>query len=723
MAAPSTTDELLAQVRALGLCDQAVLTGRFPADTPLPASPAECVRQLVSGGVCTRYQGKMLLAGKGRRLVLGNYRLLRPLGRGGAGSVFLAEHMTVKRRVAVKVLRGAGSDSLATARFQREGRAAAALDHPNIVRLFDFGVSHGVHYLVMEYLPGVTVQQLLDTSGPLAVPTAVYLVTQTAYGLAHAHARGIVHRDVKPLNLMAGDGGVKVLDMGLARALDSGDDRLTEQAGDDAICGTLDYLSPEQCSGGAVDARTDIYSLGVTLFTLLAGRPPFPGSPAEKIAQHQTATPPPLDRVVPAVPPGLARLVERMMAKRPDDRPPTCEAVIEGLAPWCPADPPHLPGSDPGRTTSLRISRTQSQNWSAGEINPPASRRRRWGWAVAGLVVVGVLGGVNWAMIGRSAAPVTRVPDPWAGECLWLKGSDAPVNDLAFTPDGRYLVGVDWNGRLHVWDAVTGSLRHSITLKPDSRGLACSVGASGRVYAAGLDMGVFVVDPECGEVKRVIDTPHPRLWTVQPTADERRLLLAGEGGVEVWDVKTATRLTTYPTTGEYVWVAAFSPDESVIAAGGRTGEEFDGPGVIHLWETATGAERLTLKGHDKPVRTIAFSPDGHTLYSGSFDGTVRVWDTTTGECLRVIEAHPGYIERVVPAGGGRLLTVAGPPQDGAGLFPLVKLWDADGKELSGGPPHDDRHLYAGAVSADRTRFAAAAHSNTVRLWVFRPPPD
>jgi tRNA A-37 threonylcarbamoyl transferase component Bud32 len=599
----------------------------------------------------------MLLAGKGRRLVLGNYRLLRPLGKGGAGSVFLAEQTTVKRRVAVKVLRGgAGSDPLATARFQREGRAAAALDHPNIVRLFDFGVSHGIHYLVMEYLPGVTVQQLLDTSGPLPVPTAVYLVTQTAHGLAHAHARGIVHRDVKPLNLMASDGGVKVLDMGLARALDSGDDRLTEQAGDDAICGTLDYLSPEQCAGGAVDARTDIYSLGVTLFTLLAGRPPFPGSPAEKIAQHQTAPPPALDRLAPTVPPGLARAVERMMAKRAGDRPPTCEAVIAELAPWCPADAPTLPGSDPGCTTSLRTSRTLPKNWAASDTPMPGAAPRRKRRVVYWL---SALASVALAVTAATCFALSRPAEPailWAGESVELEGNADTLNEVAFTADGKRLVGVDWAGGVSGWDARTGRLLHTRGVYQGGVGNLLTVAPDGRLLLCGSDMPTLLYDFDSGEPVRSYGKRAKGTWSAVMSPDGQRLLLATEDELVEVSRQTGEPLRTFDTRMSHHWYATYSPDGTLIAAAGR--DAGDGRGVLTLWDAATGEPRGRLHEHESDVRWVAFDPAGSRVATCGFNHDVRVWDVARGEVEARFTDPNLFVERVQFLPNGRLLTVS-----------------------------------------------------------------
>lgn len=715
MAAPTTTNELLAQVQALGLCDPAALTGRFPADTPLPPSPSEFVRQLVSGGVCTRYQGKMLLAGKGRRLVLGNYRLLRPLGRGGAGSVFLGEHTTIKRRVAVKVLRGAAGDPLATARFQREGRAAAALDHPNIVRLFDFGVSHGIHYLVMEFVPGVTVQSLIDTSGPLSVPVAVYLVTQTALGLGHAHARGIVHRDVKPLNLMATDGGVKVLDMGLARALDSGEDRLTEQAGDDAICGTLDYLSPEQCSGGSVDARTDIYSLGVMLFTLLAGRPPFPGSPAEKIAQHQTAPPPPLDRLVPTVPSGLARVVERMMAKRADDRPPTCEAVVQALSEWCPTDPPNLPNADPSRTTSLRISRTLPKDWSAGETPAatPAPRRKRRLAVWLALALAFAVTVTAFVVAAYSAQWVIA----WSGESIELEGNADILNEVAFTPDGKRLVGVDWSGGVSGWDARTGRLLHTRGVYHGGVGDMLTVTPDGRLLVSGGDMPTLLYDFDTGEPVRNYGKRAKAVWSAVQSPDGERVLLATES--ELVEVsQTGATLRAFDIQMANQWYATYSPDGSLVTAAGK---EADGSGVIALWDAATGEPKGRLHEHQSDVRWVGFNSDGTKLASCGFNHDIRVWDVATGTCeVKFTDANL-YVERVHFLPNGRLLTVSACDYNFDEHTSAVCVWDVgrpDGPVWSKTLPGR-----ANSVAFSPALGVYAVANKTRQVWLLKAPPE
>jgi serine/threonine protein kinase len=259
------------------------------------------------------------------------------LGRGGMGAVYLAEHLELHRKVAIKVLvPGKDEDQrLALERFQREARAAAALDHPNIVRIFDVARHAETPYLVMEYVEGKTLQQILDKEGPLPYPTAAEHIAQAAAGLQHAFEKGFVHRDIKPGNLMRDRSGVvKILDMGLARS-SSAKDRLTEQLDQGSVVGTADFIAPEQgLNQSGVDIRADIYSLGATFFALIIGKPPFEGNTTQKLLQHQLRSAPTLASLDSTLPSGLSAVASKMLAKKPEDRYQTPAEVIAALAPW-----------------------------------------------------------------------------------------------------------------------------------------------------------------------------------------------------------------------------------------------------------------------------------------------------------------------------------------------------------------------------------------------------
>ncbi len=341
MSAPATTNEFLSVVRKSGLFDEKAFANHYHSEDMLPDEPHACASELVKAGLLTSFQAKTLLTGKYKGFLLGPYKVLQPIGKGGMGVVYLAEHTSLKRRVAVKILpKEYAEDKLALERFFREARAAAALDHPNIVGIHDITQGAGTHFLVMEYVEGVTLEELMEKTGRMHYAQAVDYIAQAAIGLRHAHEKGFVHRDIKPANLMVTkDGKVKILDMGLARSFDNASDNLTAQLGDGGVAGTADFVSPEQALNDQVDARSDIYSLGATLYAIVAGRPPFSGNTSQKLIQHQLTEPPKLMKTNATVPAELSDVVAIMMAKDPDDRFQSAEEVIDALTPWLPAGP------------------------------------------------------------------------------------------------------------------------------------------------------------------------------------------------------------------------------------------------------------------------------------------------------------------------------------------------------------------------------------------------
>jgi serine/threonine protein kinase len=292
---------------------------------------------LVEAGLLTRWQADRLLEGRYRGFLLGKYKLLAELGAGGMSKVYLAEHILMQRRVAIKVLpKSRVDDTSYLARFHREAQAAAALDHRNIVRAYDVDNEGGIHYLVMEYVEGRDLQQVVKQDGPLEPALAAEYIRQAAEGLAHAHKAGLIHRDVKPANLLVDRKNVvKVLDLGLACFTDEDRASLTV-AYDENVLGTADYLSPEQAlNSHNVDVRTDIYSLGCSLYYLLTGHPPFPeGTLPQRLMAHQKTPPPDIGLERPDVPADLIEICGRMMAKKLDRRYQTAEEVADVLAEW-----------------------------------------------------------------------------------------------------------------------------------------------------------------------------------------------------------------------------------------------------------------------------------------------------------------------------------------------------------------------------------------------------
>jgi serine/threonine-protein kinase len=339
-------------------------------------------RALVEWGKLTKFQAELLLAGCTNGFILGQYRILEQLGQGGMGRVFKAMHQTMNRVVAVKVLAPhLVKTEKAQRLFQREVRAAARLIHPNIVTAYDANQLGDRHYLVMEYVDGPNLEQLVRERGPLPVGQACDLMHQIAHGLQHAFEMGMVHRDIKPANLLVQPTGLdgrgpcvaKILDFGLAR-LHDGEGEATQATivtRPNVVMGTPDFLSPEQArSLHKVDIRSDLYSLGCTFYYLLTGKVPFPGGNSlEKLLRQSTEEPIPLEQLRLDVHAGVVQVVRRLMAKDPAARFPTPAELDAALAPFAVPGPLHGTAAAKASPFDLPATSTPSEIPFGGELN------------------------------------------------------------------------------------------------------------------------------------------------------------------------------------------------------------------------------------------------------------------------------------------------------------------------------------------------------------------
>jgi len=324
----------------------------------LPNDAEQLSDFLIAQNVITTWQSKKLLDKKYKGFFLGKYKLLGHIGVGGMSSVYLAEHTLMKRLRAIKVLpRDRVDDSSYLERFYREAQATAALDHPNIVRAYDIDSASETHYLVMEYVAGKDLMTIVKDDGPTGfIETAQYIL-QAARGLDHAHTVGMIHRDVKPANLLVEENGqLKILDMGLALMNDDDSELagLTDKH-NEKVLGTADYLAPEQAiNSHDIDLRADIYGLGCTMYYALTGHPPFPnGTLAQRIALHQSKMPPAIGVDRPDCPAPLVAICFKMLQKEVDNRYQNCLEISIALEAWLQtqgidatknvADPIHLP--------------------------------------------------------------------------------------------------------------------------------------------------------------------------------------------------------------------------------------------------------------------------------------------------------------------------------------------------------------------------------------------
>ena len=347
MAMPAETQRALELVRM----SRVVLGGRLdefvrdlPAAVASALTPDDLFARLVEAGLLTRYQAGRLASGRWEGFRVGGYVVLDYLGRGGTGEVYLAEHALLGTRVAVKVLSGAAdADPAGRSQFVREARAAASIDHPNIVRVFDVDVEHDPPFLVMEYVDGISLQAAVAARGAFSPEEAAAVGLEVARGLEPVAAVGLVHRDIKPANLLIDRrGGVKILDLGIARYTSDVNSRPTTHA---EIVGTLDYLAPEQAvDSSAVDHRADLYALGATLYFLLAAHPPFPGDdPARKIAMKQFHDPPPIRELRGDVSPDFSAVIQTFLARDPVARPQSPADAAALLEPFVGGELPDFP--------------------------------------------------------------------------------------------------------------------------------------------------------------------------------------------------------------------------------------------------------------------------------------------------------------------------------------------------------------------------------------------
>jgi eukaryotic-like serine/threonine-protein kinase len=547
---------------------------------PAHPDPQDLARALIRLRWMTVYQAKKLLSGNGDELFVSQYLILDKLGEGGMGKVYKAIQMNLAREVALKVIRSNLLKSeTATKRFRREVKAAGALNHPNIVRVFDAEQTGNRHYLAMEYIPGSDMANLVRNRGPLPIPIACSYVRQAALGLQHAHERGMVHRDIKPSNLLVavGEGGqytargpVKILDMGLARMQDTPaeDSSSTELTQTGTVVGTPDFMSPEQAKNSSqVDHRSDLYSLGCTFYYLLTGDVPFPnGSALEKLLQHQMDAPRPVQLLRMDVPAQVAAIVQTLLEKKPDRRFQSGAALANALEPWCdskgagvpasaavpvaeavdpssaaietpPGDPFDFTGEDPDPVTPIHIRKSPTDRLSAQHRIPTP-----WIIGLAALFLVFLVGGaVTVGLLTRNTKKTEPMPpksshsEPPPRAEVPPKPDPAPARELEsvekYLPNTSSVVAV---ADVHLWHSVPAARQY--LLEPLGRKLADLSKVTGTdlttaierivLAVAGKDEGqMFIAQGKGLVTPRLID----RLKALQGVAAEP----AWDGGPEL----------------------------------------------------------------------------------------------------------------------------------------------------------------------------------------------
>jgi eukaryotic-like serine/threonine-protein kinase len=333
-SSPSVPRDLMPVMRASGVLAERqlaeikakILHGDYPLDS------VELAEALVRDKILTTFQARRFLSNRSNGLIVGRYVILDRIGSGSMGRVYKAHHAMMDRTVALKIIAPEiACNERVVARFQREMKLVGRLDHPNVVRAFDADQIHKVLYIVMEYVTGQTLGELIKQK-PLPPAEMAEYAFQTALGLAHAHGQGIVHRDVKPSNiLLTEDRKIKVLDLGLGVLMEA-DNAATFATADGIAVGTVDYMSPEQACGREVDGRSDLYGLGCSIYHLLTAKLPFPGSsPIERLGKRISGRHVPITEHLPDLPPSFVKVIDRLLAPKPHERYPTAADAADAL--------------------------------------------------------------------------------------------------------------------------------------------------------------------------------------------------------------------------------------------------------------------------------------------------------------------------------------------------------------------------------------------------------
>jgi WD40 repeat protein len=659
------------------------------------------------------------------------YRVVRLLGAGGMGAVYEAEHRVMRRPVALKVINRAYTGSAAALeRFRREVHAAARLSHPNIVTTYDAEDAGETHFLVMEYVEGTDLGRLVQERGPLPVDRACDYVRQAALGLQHAFGQGMVHRDLKPHNLMlTPDGRVKTLDFGLARFASEAAPA-AGLTGTGLVLGTVDYIAPEQAdSPHQADIRSDIYSLGCTLYHLLAGQPPFPtGTPVQKLRAHLEKQPRPLAGLRDDLPEGLMPVLERMMAKDPRQRYQTPDEVARALQPFttasrvgrAPGSRPHAPAFDVSRTAVLEKSSVRGR------------RRRRAvaTAAVAFIVLAGLLGVAVYRIatdkgelviqtdnddvevVVRKGGEVVKIMDSKSGKHVTLNSGDYELalkgghEGLRLSPGkmtikrGETVLATIERVQKPVPADTVGEARQFLGHTNFVQGVVFF--RDGRRFAScGCDGTVRIWEVATGkELARLQGHNHPDIDCLALSPDQRHLLSGGfDHTLRLWDINTGKQLHSFAHP-DRVGSVAFTPD-------GRWALSGSGP-TVRLWDSKDRREVHRFNGHTWGMAAVAICSDGRRAASASWDGTVRVYDLEKREevaCLR----HTDAVFAVAFSPDGSLLLTGGRPN-------TARLWDVKtGKELRRFEGHTD-YVQTVTFSPDGRRALSAGADGTVRLW-------
>lgn len=638
---------------------------------------------------------------------LDRFKIVEIVGRGGMGIVFKAFDQCLERTIAIKVLDPQlAKNELAQERFCREARAAARVMHENVVTIHhvEHDEDKDLSYIVMQFVNGISLQERLDDEGKLPVRELVRISLQIASGLAAAHEQKLIHRDIKPGNVLLerGSGRVLLTDFGLARAAER-DERLTQTG---FVAGTPLFMSPEQARGEDLDTRTDLFSLGGVMYAMATGKPPFEGSSPYVVLRQVTETRHrPVQELNSALSDELIEIIDRLLMKEPGKRIQTADEVVSLLR----AVEQKLPRGEldgPAPSSKHNLSRLL-----------PRWRRGWWGrhgsligfvlfFATAGLFASEAMKWSKLTILGQRDTPALQalVPheDPGPEPRLTLPAAGGPIWAIHFSPTENILaIGMD-DGRVRLWDADKKRLLKDFQAhKGPVWTLRFCTG--GTHLATASDDGIFKVWSTTNyELIAEKDNGSPiRVLALSPAGHQ---LATGsrQGDIKVWEIDNDKPVFTGKGHEGTVVSLAFSPDGTKLVSGG-------GDKTVKIWDLKKGQELTTLKGHQGGVYTVAFQPGGKLVASGSWDRTIRIWEAETGTLVRTIEGHAEDVWSLAFSPDGTKLISGGEDR-------TVRLWDvASGEELKRFKGHQGT-VYSVSYSHDGKLIASGSRDGKLRIW-------
>ena len=628
---------------------------------------------------------------------LAQFDVMRVLGRGGMGIVLEAFDSRLQRHVALKVLDpDLAEDEISRQRFCREARAAASISHENVVAVHQVEKSGeaGLPYLVMQLISGESLEERLSRQKTLPQREIVRIGMQVAHGLAAAYAQGLIHRDIKPGNILLEDSNnnVKLTDFGLARATE--DVKLTRTG---FVSGTPLYMAPEQAMGEEADHRSDLFSLGAVMYEMAAGQPPFKGNSALAILKQISDTRhQPLGELNPEIPDWLAETIDRLLAKNPADRIQSADHVAELLE------------------FQLALMKTSEDTPMVCQIEANRiARRHRWIAASIGVgfLVVGLLGGMflaNRAAIITTSQPsiaslVSPAPllSPSPEPLAVLSANAGTVWSVAFDPTSQTVaMGVE-DGSVRLWDLRTKSVKS--TFSAHRAAVWSTLYACHReLLATGGDDGLIKLW-NASDSAPVKILKHSNAVRGMAFSHDDRLLFSGDrdGTLRVWGIEAEEPLAEARQPSA-IYSIAVSPDDETLATAGSDK-------IVRLWNARNLTQKLPLEGHSGSVYCASFNHDGQRLASVGWDKQVRIWDASTGLLIKSWDGRGDDLWGVVYSPDGSKLATG--TNDGA-----VRLWNSQTGELLTTFRGHKSAVHSIAFNQDGTRLASGSRDGTVRVW-------